>query len=789
VLLWFFCFFPLVKLKPFKRVPALIASSVILLVCFLRLMNLDFFERLERMTYDFRVRAALRTSPPSATNLGFIFIDENSVLAVRNGSLGFKFGLYWPRQVYGRLVDEMAQQGAKALAFDIIFGELRLDHPDVEMANGAFTNSDDFFALQMRRTSNSIIAVTKEVVPPALFLTNALVAGDITTEKDSDGILRRVQAFRVYRSGWHQVFRQAADEFGIDLNQAQVKAGRLTFPQGDGKDITVPLDAEGNFDLADLIGDKIPPGMPRKAKPFTEQRVWHMGIVLAAQQLGLDLAQAEVDLPKGRITLHGPGGAQRVISVDPEGYFYVDWSLPPNDPRLTQEAIQDLLLQNKMRLEGKLEGITNRWAGKLAVIGSSAVVGNNLTDRGATPLSKDTLLVSKHWNVANSILMDRFVQRSSLAVDLALIAVLGIVAALLTMELRIHVATTFVILAGLLYVALGVGLYIKTRYWIPLVLPSAGALLMNYVGLLAWRVVFEQAEQRRIISIFGTVVSKKIMNELLKAPNLLLGGARREITILFADVRGFTELTDTSQERVAEFVRKNNLTGEAAEACFAEQARETLDTVNLYLGLVADTIIKQDATLDKFIGDCVMAFWGAPTPNPQHAVSCVRASIAAQRAIHELNQQRMEANRQRELENRARISAGLQPRLLLPILLLGSGINTGIATAGLMGSAGETKNYTVFGREVNLASRLEGLSGRGRIFISETTYAHLLRDDPELAATCTAQPPQKVKGIATAVNVYEVSWRTAGATSANEEPAPNPAADATAFTGVAERSS
>src|SRR4051794_28517843 len=164
-------------------------------------MNLDFFERLERMTYDFRVRAALRSSPPSATNLGFIFIDENSVLAVRNGSLGFRFGLYWPRQVYGRVVDELSQQGAKAVAFDVVFGELRPDHAAVQVGTN-FPESDEFFASQMHRASNVIIALTKEVVPPALFLTNAIAVGDITTEKDPDGILRRVQVFRLY-TNWH----------------------------------------------------------------------------------------------------------------------------------------------------------------------------------------------------------------------------------------------------------------------------------------------------------------------------------------------------------------------------------------------------------------------------------------------------------------------------------------------------------------------------------------------------------------------------------------------------------
>jgi class 3 adenylate cyclase len=161
-----------------------------------------------------------------------------------------------------------------------------------------------------------------------------------------------------------------------------------------------------------------------------------------------------------------------------------------------------------------------------------------------------------------------------------------------------------------------------------------------------------------------------------------------------------------------------------------------------------------------------MAFWGDPNPEPKHAVACVRAAIEAQRAIYQLNLQRAEENRKREIENKARLSAGLKPKSILPLLQLGSGINTGVATAGMMGS--EVKevvrqaNYTVFGREVNLASRLEGLSGRGRIFISQATHEHLLRDDAALAATCVAQPPAKVKGINAPVQVYEVPWQNAG---------------------------
>jgi Adenylate cyclase, family 3 (some proteins contain HAMP domain) len=744
-----------VKSKPFKLVPGLIALAVILLVCLLRLLRLEFFERLECISYDIRARQALKFSPPVATNLGFVYIDEESVRAVWNGSVGFHFGLYWPRQVYGRVVDELSQQGAKAVAFDVLFGELRPDHAAVQVGTN-FPESDRFFAEQMHQASNVVIAVTKEVTPPSLFLTNAMAVGDITTEKDPDGILRRVQVFRFY-TNWHSAFQQveAKSDYGVDLTNVVIQPTQITLRRKDLEDIKIPLDQNGDFDIADFGG-----GPSRKAKPFTVRRAWHMGVILAACELNLDLDKAEIDLPNHRITLRSPAGLQRILPVDTQGYFYVDWCLPPDHPKLTREPIQNLLMQDKFRLEGHTEDLINRWRGKLAVVGSSAQIGNNLTDRGATPLSRDTLLVSKHWNVANSIITGRFVRRSPLTADVALIVLLGIVSAVLTWELRILRATIAIASAIIAYVLVAFALYVQSRIWIPIFLPTAGALFMTYVCTVAWRVVFEQEARRHLIASFGKVVSKKILDVILASENLSLGGTRREITVLFADMRGFTEFTDTSQERVENYIKQNKLTGAAAEAYIDEQARDTLDTVNKYLGLVADTIIRHDAVLDKFIGDCVMAFWGAPTPYPGHAVACVRAAIAAQRAINEFNQKRALENKSREVENQARLSAGLPPKQMLPLLLLGSGINTGMATAGWMGSASETKNYTVFGLQVNLASRLESLSGRGRIFISEATYTHLVRDDPALAATCILQPPQKVKGIAATINVYEVPWRS-----------------------------
>jgi class 3 adenylate cyclase/CHASE2 domain-containing sensor protein len=725
-------------------------------------LQMGFVEHMERYTYDLRARLALRFPLLVATNLGFVFMNEESISAVKSGELGYRFGLYWPRQVYGRLVQELATQGAESVALDVIFGGLRDDHPSVHMAGGKFMESDDYFAHQLRRARNVILAVTPDLEPPELFTTNALTVGDISTDKDPDGKLRRARLFRIYRH-WHPLFRQveANPGYGVDLRRARVEPGKIILPRSNGEVIEVPVDAENQFELAAFVGDKLPPDTAAKAKAFRDERVWHMGVVLAAQELKLDLANATVDLEHGHVTLRGAGGVERVIPVDRDGGFYIDWSLPPDDPRLAAEPIHRLLWQHQQRLKGRTNDLRDDWRGKLVVVGSSAQ-GNDLTDRGATPLAADTLLVSKHWNVANSVLTGRFVRRAPLGLELALIVALGVLTALLTWQWRAFSASAGVILLAVLYCAIGVFLYVHHRYWLPLVLPIVGAVVIEHVMLVTYRVVFEQRERRRVKNIFSKVVSPEVVNELLGAEKLALGGARREVTVLFADVRGFTELTDYTQERVADYVREHNLSRDAAEACFEEFAGETLNTVNLYLSCVADAVKQHGGTLDKYIGDCVMAFWGAPTPHPHQALACVRAAIDAQRTMYELNRQRAAQNPQRELENRARASAGLPPKPPLPTLTLGTGINTGLVTVGLMGSDAHILNYTVFGREVNLASRLEGISGRGRIIFSEATYQHLLRDDPALAATCIEREPVTPKGFNRPVRIYEVPWLPPG---------------------------
>jgi class 3 adenylate cyclase/CHASE2 domain-containing sensor protein len=775
--------------KPSTRrgTPIIIASGVVLAFWILQVIRPAFIEKVEALTYDLRVLQAAGEGSEVATNLGFVSISDDSIAFVNRGLLERRYGLYWPRHIYARVTDELNAQGAKAIALDVLFPDLRRDHFPL-IVNGTNVDSDDFFAERMRNSGNVILASDKGVLPAALFRNSALAMGDITVDRDSDGVLRRARAFRTYRL-WHTAFRQveADPDFDVDLRNARVDSNKIVLVRSTLDPITIPLEKDGTFDLKLFAGDTLPAGMARFAKPFTEERIWHLGITLAAQELKLDLAHAEVDLGNGRITLRGANGVKRVIPVDQDGNFYINWRMKVNDPNLEYEPIEGLLAQYQMRPPADTNHMTavvaerwknkiDHWRGRLVVIGSVAV-SNDLTDRGATPLEQEAVLVSEHWNVANSILKGQFVRRGGLGVELLAIALLGAAAAWITSSFRSYVATSLAAAMVVLYLAATVYAYNQFLYWLPVVLPTVGGVAVMHGSLLAYLVIFEQTERRRLRSVFTKMVPQEVVNEielLASTDKLSLRGARRNVTVFFADIRGFTEMTDINRDKAAEYVKEHNLTGQAAEAVFDARAAEALDTVNIYLTVVAEIVQQNKGAVDKFIGDCVMAFWGAPTPNPKHALCCVQAAIAAQRAVFELNLKREAENRRREQENVKLAAAGLEPLSMLPVLVIGTGINTGVVTAGYMGSE-ERLNYTVFGGDVNLASRLESVSGRARIIISEATLAEIIQDDPTLALSCIQLPPVKVKGIREPVPIYEVPWRESGA--------PAPDGPATTSTG------
>ncbi|RWX09965.1 adenylate/guanylate cyclase domain-containing protein [Rhizobium hidalgonense] len=199
-----------------------------------------------------------------------------------------------------------------------------------------------------------------------------------------------------------------------------------------------------------------------------------------------------------------------------------------------------------------------------------------------------------------------------------------------------------------------------------------------YISVVFGQAAFDYAEERRnkrqIIRAFAQYISPDLVKRLSNDPSQLkLGGERRTLSVLFSDVRGFTTIAETLKDD------PEQLTG----------------LINRLLTPLSDVVMDHGGTIDKYMGDCIMAFWNAPLDDPDHALHAVRASLAMQAAISRLNSQ---------LEREAAIF-GRKPH----VLKMGVGINTGECIVGNMGST-RRFDYSCLGDSVNLASRLEGAS-------------------------------------------------------------------------------
>ncbi|MBY3193544.1 adenylate/guanylate cyclase domain-containing protein [Rhizobium laguerreae] len=199
-----------------------------------------------------------------------------------------------------------------------------------------------------------------------------------------------------------------------------------------------------------------------------------------------------------------------------------------------------------------------------------------------------------------------------------------------------------------------------------------------YISVVFGQAAFDYAEERRnkrhIIRAFAQYISPDLVRRLSQDPSQLkLGGERRTLSVLFSDVRGFTTIAETLKDD------PEQLTG----------------LINRLLTPLSDVVMDHGGTIDKYMGDCIMAFWNAPLDDPDHALHAVKASLAMQAAISSLN---------RELEREAAMRGG-KPH----VLKMGVGINTGECIVGNMGST-RRFDYSCLGDSVNLASRLEGAS-------------------------------------------------------------------------------
>lgn len=657
------------------------------------------FRRLEWMTHDWRVRVAFPLSAPSAaTNLAAIEI-ENQTIRWMNRELPDKPRWPFSYYYYGIFIDELKAQGATASAFDVFFPMQDGSRFTWSKLTGTTNpvSSQGFFAERLRAHGNVILAVASDHSNP----------------------------------------------------------GKLDFPQAQLRDSAKLGHVKGGFDQD---------GVLRTVPVFLDDpqhgRYWALGVELAARQLGLDLNNAQI-LPD-RVVLRGSGGVVREIPTDSERAMMLDWTVNHNHPRPEQRVkglIFRAVLENGLaRIRG---GMTRDLGldGRLVVLGAGST-GGNIYDRSPTALGARENSYLAHLNIANSLLTGRFVSQLSWAGEASVIVGLALLAAGIGWRLHTWQASAAIGVLAVAYVGLAVWIYVAHRILLPVALPVVGALLATHLAMTACRML-ENAERQRLERLLKMVVAPKIIDSLLALNAPMPETHRAEITVMFADLRGFTRFAEESQTRAEREARAVGLAYEEARAFADDAARAAMDSVNRYLAAVVEEIKATDGTLDKYMGDCVMAFWGAPVADPRHAANALKCAAAVQQATEQINQEHVAENLRRGEVNAARELERQPPVPLLPVLRLGIGLNSGVATVGFMGSETHLSSYTAFGHVVNVANRVEGLAGGGEIILTEQTLLSAARDDAVIATRCAERLPVTLKGVTSPVKVFELRWNDA----------------------------
>ncbi|MBU1017947.1 adenylate/guanylate cyclase domain-containing protein [Patescibacteria group bacterium] len=382
-------------------------------------------------------------------------------------------------------------------------------------------------------------------------------------------------------------------------------------------------------------------------------------------------------------------------------HMYVNYFAEPG--RYAHLSMSDLLNENLADEAGNVMDFQD----KIVLIGPTAT---DLQDDFLSPVSKGIRMpgVEIHANNIQTITSGQFLRNQSrLSLWLTLF---GLIALNLFLFAKLRVRYAIPILVGELFlmVVAGIAVYEYFRIFMDVIHPLL-TIILTFVGAFLLRYILEHKKRQFIEGAFGHYVNKSVVEQIMKDPKTLeLGGAKRTVTVFFSDIAGFTSISEKMEPG------------------------KLVNFLNRYLDSMTDIILEYQGTLDKYEGDAIMAFWGAPVPVEEHAKNACLAALK--------NQAQLKIFRE-ECEKQG-----------LPPIRIRIGLNTGDVIAGNMGSENRF-DYTVMGDTVNLGSRLEGINKQygTEVIVSEFTYEQI-KDD----FVCRELDLIRVKGKEQPVRIYEL---------------------------------
>ncbi len=557
----------------------------------------------------------------------------------------------YTRELYATAIDELRRAGASVVVFDILFAEENLNDPE----------GDRRFAAALP-SMPTILGADTMPMPKGATANAAAVAASWQARGIPGPPMRPVLP--------HPLFQTAG---GI---------GTMRIASSSSANVH-------GYVLLDRVGTNALPSLALEA--------WRQAISAPRD------ARWQPTINGGQLHV-----GQRAIPTDDSGNLTIRWRAKPRQTELSYPVVDFeklLIAATTDQPPETLRAFESQFRNKIVLVGFTAA---GLLDLRATPLSPTSAGVEIHANALDNLLnadFDIVVDRWLVFPAVALLtAGLGLTLESMRKQLAAGVtAMAFVVAAlAIIYLSAHAG-------WI---LPAFGtitSLALTYVVITVINLIAEQRQTAVLRTTFGRYVSPQILDHILAHPERVeLGGERRDLTILFSDIRGFTSISEASEPE------------------------QVVDMLNEYLTRMVEILLDHGGTLDKFIGDAVMGFWNAPAADPdhpRHAVACAIEMIRETARIRE----------RWTGEGKAALRIGI-------------GINTGEAVVGNIG-AEKVFGYTVIGDAVNLASRLEGKNKDygTEIIISEFTLERI--GD---AFETVYLDEVKVKGKEKAVKIYEV---------------------------------
>ena len=604
------------------------------------LTNLEAFRTVELKTYDWRLA---RTASPSSArkDIALVEIDEYSLRNLQEPAGRWP----WPRVIHGSLIEYLNRGKPALIVFDVLFA-------DADRREGFPYGGEKWSGEE----SDKALAETIKKAGNVILLADATFLGETAGEQSwrdqgyrlgAEGILER----RVIFEPTH-VLADSAAAFGHNF---------------------LSLDADGPV---------------RHVVPFVrtgDKAMPSLGFAAALRAAKIDPSTIRVD---GSLLKVGdrqmPLESRRLNTED--GVTSYLWSLinfrgPAFLPDMKTRpyphyAFFDLLYSEEQLLANQKPDIDpSVFRDKIVFVGVTAA---GLYDVFETPFAGGIMPgIQIHAAVADDFLSNRFMRPESRPVRVVLVLTMALVIGLLSAVLPAWWA------AGVFATLIALFAFIATRLfadgtWINITQPTLASSLALFGGV-GYQYFFEGREKRKMKRLFGQYVSKDVYDQLVANPDLArLGGQRRQMTVLFSDIRGFTTVSESGQPE------------------------EIVAILNEYFTRMVEIVFAHKGTLDKFVGDMVMALFGAPLDDANHAQHAVDAALAMIRELNRLNEKWAAEGR--------------------PVLDIGIGISTGPMIAGNIGSEA-IMSYTVIGDSVNLGARLESLNKQygTRIIISEAT--------------------------------------------------------------------